>query len=183
MISISILTGNKNKFRELQEILGGDVHQVDIELHEIQEIDPHKIIEHKLEEAIKHGQGPYIVDDSSLFLDCLGGKLPGPLIKWFEQAIGLEGIVNLAQKMGDTHAVWRNMLGYANSLDEMKFFEGEVTGTLVFPRGTKIFGWDAIFIPDGFTQTFAEMTPEQKHTISARGIAGRKLKEYLRGQT
>jgi inosine/xanthosine triphosphate pyrophosphatase family protein len=49
------ITGNKNKFKEFQDILGEEnVEQLDIDLPEIQEVDPHKIITYKLQEALKH---------------------------------------------------------------------------------------------------------------------------------
>jgi inosine/xanthosine triphosphate pyrophosphatase family protein len=49
------ITGNKNKFQEFQDILGKEnVEQLQIDLDEIQEVDPHKIIRHKLQEALKH---------------------------------------------------------------------------------------------------------------------------------
>ena len=52
---LKFITGNKNKFQEFQAILGeGNVEQLDIDLNEIQEIDAHKIIRHKLQEALKH---------------------------------------------------------------------------------------------------------------------------------
>ncbi len=71
------ITGNKNKFKEFEYILGkGNIEQLDIDLPELQEIDPHKIIMHKLEEALKHHKGPILIEDTSLYLDCLGGKLP-----------------------------------------------------------------------------------------------------------
>jgi XTP/dITP diphosphohydrolase len=52
-------------------------------------------------------------------------------------------------------------------------FEGRVDGTIIWPpRGEKGFGYDPIFVPQGYSQTFAEMDPEQKHRIShrARGV-------------
>lgn len=55
-------------------------------------------------------------------------------------------------------------------------FEGEVRGRMTFPpRGDKGFGYDPIFIPDGYGVTFAEMDPEEKHAISHRADAFRKL--------
>ncbi|WP_375201940.1 RdgB/HAM1 family non-canonical purine NTP pyrophosphatase [Hyphococcus sp.] len=55
-------------------------------------------------------------------------------------------------------------------------FEGEVTGVLCFPpRGNKGFGYDPIFIPDGYHVSFAEMEPDEKHAISHRADAFRKL--------
>ena len=59
-------------------------------------------------------------------------------------------------------------------------FEGKVNGTILRERrGTGGFGYDPIFLPDGYTQTFAEMTLNQKNMISHRAIAFRKLKSFL----
>lgn len=62
---------------------------------------------------------------------------------------------------------------------EVLIFEGRTDGIIVEPRGPLTFGWDPIFLPDGFTETYSEMTKEIKNTISHRGKATQKLKEYL----
>lgn len=60
------------------------------------------------------------------------------------------------------------------------FFEGKVEGVIdEVPHGTDGFGYDPIFIPDGFRQTFSEMTLETKNSISHRGIATQKLIQFL----
>ena len=57
-------------------------------------------------------------------------------------------------------------------------FEGKINGKLTFPpRGTKGFGYDPIFIPEGYNITFAEMKPEKKHQMSHRARAFRQLVE------
>jgi len=59
-------------------------------------------------------------------------------------------------------------------------FEDHVDGTLVWPpRGERGFGYDPIFVPDGFSQTFGEMEPEAKHALSHRARAFRKLVDAL----
>lgn len=64
------------------------------------------------------------------------------------------------------------------------FFDGQVQGTLREAcSGKKGFGYDPIFQPDGYEITFAEMSMEEKNTISHRGIAMRKLIDFLRQQT
>jgi inosine triphosphate pyrophosphatase len=50
-------------------------------------------------------------------------------------------------------------------------FIGRCEGTIVAPRGENMFGWDPIFQPKGYTQTFAEMDLEEKNKISHRGKA------------
>ena len=60
---------------------------------------------------------------------------------------------------------------------------GEVRGELLTrPRGDKGFGYDPVFLPDGFDLTTAEMAPEQKDAISHRGKAFRTLADWLAGQ-
>jgi XTP/dITP diphosphohydrolase len=62
-------------------------------------------------------------------------------------------------------------------------FEGSVPGNIILEkRGTQGFGYDPIFIPDGFDHTFAEMTMEEKGTISHRAIAFKKLVNFLLNQ-
>ena len=59
--------------------------------------------------------------------------------------------------------------------------EGEVEGTIIdTPRGEKGFGYDPIFVPKGYTKTFAEMESEEKHKISHRGKALKRLVELLK---
>lgn len=174
---IYFITGNKGKFEEVRAILP-EVEQLDIDLPEIQGIDPHEIIKAKLQAAFAHHEGEFMVEDVSLSFDCLNG-LPGPLIKWFLKTIGNEGLVHLAAKLGDDRATARTMIGYAKSKDDLHFFEGVVEGRIVTARGESGFGWDSIFLPDGHEKTFAEMATEEKNAISMRRIAVNKLKEFL----
>jgi len=60
-------------------------------------------------------------------------------------------------------------------------FEGEVRGEIISEkRGIKGFGYDPVFLPDGYTRTFAEMTLQEKNKISHRAMAIAKLIEYLK---
>ncbi len=60
------------------------------------------------------------------------------------------------------------------------FFEGVVNGQIIEePRGTQGFGYDPVFVPDGFDKTFAEMSEGQKNRISHRGLAIGKLVDFL----
>jgi XTP/dITP diphosphohydrolase len=62
------------------------------------------------------------------------------------------------------------------------FFEGMIKGTIIpQKRGNNGFGYDPIFIPEGYTKTFAEMTLEEKNKISHRAIAVEQLKAFLEG--
>jgi hypothetical protein len=63
-------------------------------------------------------------------------------------------------------------LGFHASNGRVQVFRGQLTGTIApAPRGNPIYGWDVIFIPDGYDRTFAEMPMEQRNTISTRKLA------------
>ena len=65
--------------------------------------------------------------------------------------------------------------------EETSYFEGEIKGEITLrERGTNGFGYDPVFVPEGFHVTFAEMAPELKNKISHRAIAVSKLSEYLK---
>lgn len=180
MTQLYFITGNKGKLTEAQSIIPS-VLQKDIDLPEIQEIDAKKIIEYKLHEAMDHIKEPCIVEDTSLYINSLNG-LPGPLIKWFLKTIGTEGIFSLVASLEDKSAVARTIIGYADKSGSIQFFEGEIKGTIVKPRGDKGFGWDSIFQPAESTKTFAEMTLEEKMKFSMRKVAAEKLKKYIEGK-
>lgn len=176
-MSLYFITGNKNKFTEVKSILG-DVEQLDIDLLEVQDVDAHNIITEKLNEALKHHTGEFIVEDTSLYLDCLNG-LPGPLIKWFLKTIGVEGLYNLTDKLGNSKAQAKTIIGYADGRNNIHFYEGVIEGEIVKPTGDKGFGWDSIFQPNGHSKTFAEMEEKEKNEVSMRKIAVHKLKDHL----
>jgi len=177
-VTLRFITGNKNKFEEVKSILDNvELKQLNIDLPEIQDIDAHKIIRKKLTSALKHKKGEFIVEDTSLYIDCLNG-LPGPLIKWFLQTIGNGGLYEIAKNMG-REAEAKTIIGYARSEKEIYFFEGTVSGKIVEPKGDSNFGWDPIFQPERFSESFAEMSKEQKNKISMRRKALEKLKVFL----
>lgn len=172
------ITSNAGKFKEISDFIP-DLKQLELDLEEIQSLDTHVIISHKLDQAAKAHNGAFIVEDTSLELRSLKG-LPGPLIKYFEQTLGIEGFASLAMKYEDRSAIAKSTLGYRAETGEVKFFEGTLEGTIVAPRGTKnVFGWNAIFQPHGYSETFAEMSIEEKNRISMRGLATKKLLAHL----
>ena len=179
-MDIHFITGNRNKFEEARHIMSCLV-QLDIDLPEIQEIDAHKIIDAKLQEARKHHTGRMIVEDTSLYLDCLDG-LPGPLIKWFIVTIGVNGLYDIAYKYNNFGASASTIVGYMDDCGEVYFFEGIIYGQIVSPRGTDGFTWDQIFVPDGFDHTFAEMTKHEKNDMSMRKMAMSKLRVFYEGK-
>lgn len=177
-MALYFITGNANKFAEAQAIFGS-VEQLNEELPEIQDVDAKKIIKAKLDAAMQMREGELIVEDTSLYFDCLCG-LPGPLIKWFFLSVGNEGLWRIVEKMGNTKAEARTLIGYADKEGSMHFFEGSMKGAIVAPRGDRDFGWSPIFQPEGYEKTFGEMEWEEKNAVSMRRIALEKLKEFLK---
>jgi len=177
-MALYFITGNKGKFSEAASIID-DLEQIDIDLPEIQDIDAHQIIKAKLEAAFAHHAGPFIVEDTSLYFDGLGG-LPGPFIKWFLKTLGNQGLFDLVAKLGNSKAQAKTIVGYAKDKDTINFFEGAISGTIVSPKGGNGHGWDQVFQPEGQGQTFAEMDADQKNSLSMRKIALEKLKEVLK---
>lgn len=171
------LTGNHNKFLEIKAFIPA-LKQLDIDLEEIQSLSANDIIQAKLNEAAKYYQAEFIVEDTSLYLDCLNG-LPGPLIKWFLQALGCEGLFQMAKKLGNTNATARTIIGYRAGNGNILFFEGALAGNICTPMGNNGFGWDRIFMPEGQNRTFAQMDDAGKQSISMRTIALNKLRDYL----
>jgi inosine triphosphate pyrophosphatase len=176
-VTIFFITGNKDKLREVRELLP-NVQGIDLDLTEIQEIDAKRIIRAKLAEAQKSHTGAFIVEDTSLYLDKMNG-LPGPLVKWFVKSIGIEGLYKLTEAFKSTRATARTLIGYADEDGSVHFFEGAISGTLVPPRGTNGFGWDAIFQPEKSSKTFAEMSQEEKNQFSMRRLAVEGLQRHL----
>lgn len=178
-MELYFITGNKNKFAEASAIIP-ELRRVEMELDEIQEIDARKVIEHKLREAIEQKETSFIVEDVSLYLDCLNG-LPGPLIKWFLKTVGVNGLYDICKRYDSYKAKAVSLIGHTDG-EKIEFFEGKLEGKIVGATGKNGFGWDPIFKPNSFNKTYAEMTSSEKNQISHRRKALDKLKKYLEGK-
>ena len=134
---------------------------------------------------------PCLADDSGLCIDALDGR-PGVYSaryapdRDFKQ--GMEMLLKEISESGkeSRKAHFSCCMALACPNEKVKLFEGRVDGEIAEePRGDKGFGYDPIFVPDGFEVTTAQMSPEEKNAISHRGIAFRALMphivDYLRG--
>ncbi|MGL5934388.1 MAG: non-canonical purine NTP pyrophosphatase [Cetobacterium sp.] len=173
------VTSNANKLREFNQIMENFVFKsVNLDLTEIQGT-PGEIIDAKSREASRLVNGPTIVEDVSLCFNALN-SLPGPYIKTFLDKIGLNGMITLLNGYADKSAYAICNYAYCTGPDsDPIIFEGRTDGTIVEPRGKIGFGFDRIFQPVGFSQTYAEMTPEFKNLVSHRSKAINKLRKFL----
>ena len=131
-----------------------------------------------------------LADDSGLSVEALDGR-PGVYTadwaerQWFEgkpgrdwfMAMGkVEGMVQALGADAPRACAFHCVLAIAWPDGESAVYEGSAPGTLTWPpRGTMGFGYDPVFVPLGREQTFAELEPEEKHRISHRADAFRKL--------
>jgi non-canonical purine NTP pyrophosphatase (RdgB/HAM1 family) len=173
-----LVTGNLGKIAEARLALGGDIETVLADLPEIQSLDYLEVVRAKADEAWRQVGRPLIVEEAGLDLAALNG-FPGPLVKWMLKAVGAEGLARTAAALGDVRATARCFLLYKDGEQEL-IAEGRTEGNLVLlGRGTHGFGWDPVFLPEGGTHTFAELTGFEKGAVSHRGKAWREIVRML----
>mmetsp|Transcript_21019 Transcript_21019/g.37231 ORF Transcript_21019/g.37231 Transcript_21019/m.37231 type:complete len:196 (+) Transcript_21019:52-639(+) len=181
---ITFVTGNANKLREVRAIIGEEIPLVNqkLDLPELQG-EPEEVAREKCKFAQKLVDGPVLVEDTSLCFNALGG-LPGVYVKWFLEKTGHEGLNNLLAAYEDKSAYAQCTFAYSpGPQSPIKVFVGRTDGKIVPPRGEGSFGWDPVFQPDGFDQTYAEMSKETKNAISHRFRSLELLKASLQTET
>jgi non-canonical purine NTP pyrophosphatase (RdgB/HAM1 family) len=181
MKQFTLITGNQHKADYLARWLGQDIDHQRVDLDELQSLDAREIIEHKVRAAYEIVQKPVLVEDVSLTFTAMG-RLPGPFIKWFLEDIGPAGLVKIVDGLPHRKAVASILYAYYDGTD-VHIFEGRTEG-VVPPemRGTNVFGpkgWNAIFIPNGSTKTYAEMDDDEIKPFSHRWQAIEKLRVFL----
>ncbi|RYR28119.1 hypothetical protein Ahy_B01g052228 isoform A [Arachis hypogaea] len=196
---VTFVTGNAKKLDEVRAILGQSIpfQSLKLDLPELQG-EPEDISKEKARLAAVQVNGPVLVEDTCLCFNALKG-LPGPYIpeissfylrsrevvqavlsKWFLQKIGHEGLNNLLRAYDDKSAYALCVFSFAiGPNSEPITFAGKTPGKIVLPRGPTDFGWDPIFQPDGYEQTYAEMPKEEKNKISHRFRSLELVKSYF----
>ncbi len=170
------VTGNQNKLEEARKIIGNGLASAKIDLQEIQGT-AEEIVQEKARTAFEILKKPLFVEDTGLVFEALG-ELPGPYIKSFLKNVDLLRLHNIALLDGVGRARAECYVAYADS-GGINIFKGVCNGKIVLPKGSTDFGWDPIFQPDGFTDTFATMG-DAKNKISHRGKAFAKLIDFLK---
>jgi XTP/dITP diphosphohydrolase len=194
-----IATHNAGKLREIRaliEPLGYDcVGAEELGLPEPEEIGNTFAdnADLKAREAADLSGLPALADDSGLCVEALHG-MPGIFsARWSEDSEGNRDWMRAMTKVRDevqatepdappaAHFTCVLSLAWPND-GQTEAFEGRVDGTLTWPpRGDRGFGYDPMFVPVGHEETFGELDPELKHSISHRADAFRKLVEALKG--
>ncbi len=128
---------------------------------------------------------PTIADDSGLEVQSLDGFPSVNSNRWFKGTASERNLalLDLLKNEGNRQARFYSVICFYDPNTKVaKFFEGEIKGKIPLEqRGSKIegFGYDPIFIPEGFEKSFAELGTEFKNTISHRRKALLKLSQYV----
>eukprot|EP00897_Mesotaenium_endlicherianum_P008032 jgi/Mesen1/7257/ME000373S06322 len=178
---VTFVTGNAKKLEEVNMILGDTIPfcSLKIDLPELQG-EPEEISKQKARVAARQVNGPVLVEDTCLCFNALQG-LPGiTRTKWFLQKTGHQGLNNMLAAYEDKSAYALCVFSLALGPNEEPItFSGRTHGVIVPARGPSSFGWDPVFLPDGYEQTFAEMPKEVKNSISHRRRALDKVRAHF----
>lgn len=177
MQKITFITGNQKKADYLANYLGFPVEHIKIDLDEIQSLDLKEIVDHKVRQAYEKIKQPVIVDDVSLEFEAFG-RLPGPFIRFFLEEMPAENICAMLRGKSRKAAA-RCVLGYYDGKN-LQLFEGKLNGEIAeVPAGDNGFGWDRIFIPEGYNVTRASLGEEDDRKTYLKIKPFAELKEFL----
>ena len=188
-MKLVLASNNKHKLEEMRAILGGKVEILslsDINCHDEIPEEQDTIEGNALQKA-RYIHDKYnldcFADDTGLEVECLNGE-PGVYSARYagEHPTFDDNIAKLLANMeGHENRSARFRTAIALILGGKEYiFEGEVKGQIIKEyRGYNGFGYDPVFLPDGYSQTFAELPAEIKNKISHRGNAAKKLAEFL----
>ena len=177
MLDITFITGNQNKADYLAKYLGYPVKHKKVDLDEIQSLDLRAIVEHKVRQAYEIVQAPVLVEDVSLEFEALG-RFPGTFIKFLVDEVSPDIICHMLDNLS-RDAVARCVFGYYDG-KELRLFEGYMKGAISMqPKGENGYGWDKIFIPEGYEVTRAEMNEEDDKKTYTTIKPFADLKEFI----
>src|SRR5690606_15412904 len=191
MLKLVFATNNAHKMAEVQSIIGDK-----LVLQSLSDIGCNEDIpetgttfrvnaQQKTDYLVRHYAVNCFADDSGLEIDALAGE-PGVYSARYAGSRDMEANIDLVlEKLADVadderQARFKTVISLYQD-GQQHFFEGYIEGLIIHERrGVNGFGYDPIFIPNGYDKTFAEMSAEEKNTISHRAIAVQKLAEYLK---
>ena len=180
--SLVFATGNQHKLEEVQGLLGKDVGITE-------DIPETAMTLH--ENALQKARYVYdkcgcacFADDTGLEVEALKGE-PGVFSARYagpqkDSSANMQLVLQKMKGESKRQACFRTVIAYIDSTGKEWLFEGRVDGTIIeHPTGSKGFGYDPIFTPNGYEQTFAELPLSIKNAIGHRGKAMQKFLDFL----
>lgn len=207
-MKIVFATNNKNKLQEIRDILGERFEIVSLQeigCHEEIPETGDTLQENALQKAMyvaEHYGLDCFADDTGLEVEALDGK-PGVHSARYAEGTDHDSEANMRKLLRELHgknnrkARFRTVIALLQypknqpkenventfAAPEIHYFEGRVDGSIAEEkRGDAGFGYDPLFIPNGYSQSFAELGETIKNHISHRAQAVEKLAEYLNGK-
>ncbi|KLI61190.1 RdgB/HAM1 family non-canonical purine NTP pyrophosphatase [Brachyspira hyodysenteriae] len=185
-----IATANKHKLKEIESLFKGTVIKEILSMpSDIGEIieDGSTFIENSLIKAktvYNHTKLPSLADDSGLCVNALGGKPGIYSARYGGENLGYkEKMQMLLDELKDKKDRTAYFITSAVCVLDDNYYiavEGRVNGKIIEnPRGFDGFGYDPIFQPEGYNVTYAEMSLEEKNSMSHRSLAMNKMKDIL----
>jgi len=188
-MKLLIATRNRHKFEEIKDILQLPEYELlclaDFpHIPEIEE-DGNTIMSNAVKKAVIGALATKlwtIADDTALEIEALGGRPGVHSARYAGIPVNYEAnnakVLREMSGVKNRKAVFRCVIALADPSGYTQIVEAECHGTIAHsPSGTGGFGYDSIFIPDGYSQTFAEMDFSLKNKISHRALALQKARE------
>ena len=180
LFDIYFVSSNKHKFQEIKKILNSFGIQIGFFKSELEEIQSNSLTDiavKKAQDAFSKCKKPLIIEDDGLFIDFLLG-FPGPYSSYVFKTIGNDGILNLLKN--NRQAKFVSIITFCDK-NTLQSFDAKISGSISKSLKGKGWGYDPIFIPENYSQTFAQLS--NKNQVSHRYKALKKFsKWYLRKQ-
>jgi XTP/dITP diphosphohydrolase len=191
MQSLCFATNNLHKLEEVRSAIGDQFQLTGLfDINCKDELpETHDTLEgnsfEKADYVFQHFSIPCFADDTGLEVTSLGGAPGVYSARYAGEHKNSEDNINLLLRnlsgIENRKARFRTVITLVGLTPQPQYFEGIINGTIGFARqGDKGFGYDAVFTPEGHHQTFAQMSMEQKNTLSHRGLAVKKLITFLK---
>lgn len=182
--TLRFVSDSVDKYNEYAALLHPlSVRHSRLEIEELQIRNLETLVEKKIKFVAPIFEDiPFFIEHTELVIHAWNG-LPGGMTDQFLDTVGCAGICKMLTSFTrkERFATARTMIGLNTQQQGIKIFEGTINGQISeAPRpGQYDFGWDSIFIPDGYTATYSELGIDIKNSISMRTIAALKMKDYL----
>lgn len=176
-----IVTSNRGKYAEYKQLF--DEAGIDLELMLIgypeEQLDS---LEEVAERSACYLKGiiksAFFLEDSGLFISALGG-FPGVYSSYINRTLGNDGILKLMKDHSNRKAEFRTCIAYYDGITNL--LTESTKGSIAFEkRGRNGFGFDPIFTPEDYRETYAEMSLEEKNAVSHRSKAASSLLQFLK---
>lgn len=186
-MKINFITGNEHKYLEIKNLIETkfpniSIIQAPLPLKELQADTLEEVAKFKIQSIHRQLKPPYIIEDAGFFVDDVCDGFPGVYSSYVMKTIGYNGILKIMGKSEDRKAHFESVIAYYDENETVSLFKGRVDGKVSMKaRGKSGFGFDPIFIPNEIPEkTFAEISREEKNTISHRSRAFEKFMDQLK---